>query len=749
MKEKQKTLEGSTVIVMISTTRRCLYEKSHPMIPTVRQGLSFLGLTMFCSTFTVPQFLSPVYADELDKVKTEQTADEVAGESLETDDTQLPSEVSQPSLLKEEPVQTVTPEVVQPTPSYTARMSPATFIQQIGPLAQSVAAANDLYASIMIAQGILESGWGTSVLSASPNHNLYGIKGSYNGQSVVMQTKEFLNGQWVTIHDSFRKYPSYQESLQDNANVLKNTSFSPGNYFYSGAWKSRTNSYRDASQWLTGRYATDPGYAGKLNRLIEAHQLTRFDTPGGGNSGESIPDYSDNQDLPDPKPGIHNPAGQTYQVVSGDTLYRISQKFGVGLSELKSWNNLTSDVIYVGQTLVVSKSNQPTTPPEITSPETNKPETNKPEENKPTPEKPVQGKIYLVAAGDNLYRLAQKFNISLSDLRAWNNLTSDTIYIGQQLIVGAQTIGNQPAPEKPTETKPTQHNKYQVVQGDTLYRISQKFGVSVPQLKSWNNLTSDVIYVGQTLGIGQGSSSQSHPSKPTPSKPSQVKNYQVVKGDTLYRISQKFGVSLAQLKSWNNLASDVIYVGQTLKVKTTKTQETPHNNKPSTPTTTQGYRVKKGDTLYSIAKKAGIGLAELKQLNGMKSDLIYVGQQLKVPGKASSTPTSNQTNQVVKPDSTSKTVYKVKAGDTLYRIAKELNISLIDLKNWNQLRSDDIAIGQKLVIKGNSKVEKYQVKKGDTLFRIALEHGLSVKELKQLNQLKTEAIQIGQLLQVS
>ncbi|MGX7060007.1 LysM peptidoglycan-binding domain-containing protein [Vagococcus humatus] len=721
---------------MTSTTRRCLYEKSHSMIPTVKQGLSFLGLTMFCSTFTVPQFLSPVYADELDKTKTEQTVDEVAGESSKTDDTQQ-------SLLKEEPVQTVTPEVVQPMPNYTARMTPATFIQQIGPLAQSVAAANDLYASIMIAQGILESGWGTSVLSASPNHNLYGIKGSYNGQSVVMQTKEFLNGQWVTIHDSFRKYPSYQESLQDNANVLKNTSFSPGNYFYSGAWKSRTNSYRDASQWLTGRYATDPGYAGKLNRLIEAHQLTRFDTPG-GNLGESVPDDSNNQELPDPKPGIHNPAGQTYTVISGDTLYRISQKFGVSLSELKSWNNLTSDVIYVGQTLVVSNSDQPTTPPETTSPETNKPE-----ESKPTPEKPVQGKIYLVAAGDNLYRLAQKFNISLSDLRAWNNLTSDTIYIGQQLIVGAQTIGNQPAPSKPTETKPTQHNKYQVVQGDTLYRISQKFGVSVPQLKSWNNLTSDVIYVGQTLRIGQGSASQTNPNQPTPSKPNQVKNYQVVKGDTLYRISQKFGVSLAQLKSWNNLTSDVIYVGQTLKVKATKTQETPHNNKPSTPTTTQGYRVKKGDTLYSIAKKTGISLAELKQLNGMKSDLIYVGQSLKVLANTSSTPTSNQTNQTVKPDSTSQAVYKVKAGDTLYRIAKELNISLLDLKNWNQLRSDDIAIGQKLVIKENSKVEKYQVKKGDTLFRIALEHGLSVKELKQLNQLKTEAIQIGQILQVS
>ncbi len=144
---------------------------------------------------------------------------------------------------------------------------------------QSVlASANDLYASVMIAQAIVESGWGNSALASAPNYNLFGIKGSYNGQSVTMPTSEYVNGQWMTVNAAFRKYPSYKESLQDNVTVLKTTSFQPGVYYYSGAWKSNTNSYKDATAWLTGRYATAPNYGATLNNVIETYNLTQYDT---------------------------------------------------------------------------------------------------------------------------------------------------------------------------------------------------------------------------------------------------------------------------------------------------------------------------------------------------------------------------------------------------------------------------------------------------------------------------------------
>ncbi|MGM9904164.1 MAG: glycoside hydrolase family 73 protein [Enterococcus sp.] len=153
------------------------------------------------------------------------------------------------------------------------------FIDTIAASAQRLASANDLYASVMIAQAIVESGWGKSALASAPNYNLFGIKGSYNGQSVVMPTSEYINGQWITVNAAFRKYPSYSESLQDNVTVLKTTSFQPGVYYYSGAWKSNTKSYKDATAWLTGRYATAPTYATTLNNVIETYNLTQYDTP--------------------------------------------------------------------------------------------------------------------------------------------------------------------------------------------------------------------------------------------------------------------------------------------------------------------------------------------------------------------------------------------------------------------------------------------------------------------------------------
>lgn len=163
------------------------------------------------------------------------------------------------------------------------------FINQVAPHAKTVAQANDLYASVMIAQAIVESGWGQSTLSKAPNYNLFGIKGSYNGQSVTMKTQEYIDGEWITVNAKFRKYPSFSESLADNAYVLKTTSFQSGVYYYSGAWKSNTKSYKDATAWLTGRYATAPTYGATLNNVIETYNLTQYDTPSnnGGNNGNN------------------------------------------------------------------------------------------------------------------------------------------------------------------------------------------------------------------------------------------------------------------------------------------------------------------------------------------------------------------------------------------------------------------------------------------------------------------------------
>ena len=134
----------------------------------------------------------------------------------------------------------------------------------------------------MIAQAILESKYGTSELGSSPVHNLFGIKGTFNGQYVMKDTLEVINGETVTVNAQFRKYPSYTESLQDYVNKLKlgpgienGSSWNPN--YYSGAWKSNTQSYKDATKFLTGKYASDLDYNKKLDNLIQTYQLTRFD----------------------------------------------------------------------------------------------------------------------------------------------------------------------------------------------------------------------------------------------------------------------------------------------------------------------------------------------------------------------------------------------------------------------------------------------------------------------------------------
>lgn len=151
------------------------------------------------------------------------------------------------------------------------------FISSVANHAKAVSSKHGLYASVMIAQACLESGYGYSDLSDPPNHNLFGIKGSYNGQGVMFKTAEQrADGSVYYVDAVFRKYPSYKESFEDNAKLLKN-GLSWDKFFYSGTWKERTKSYKDATKWLQGRYATDVKYASKLDGIIEAYGLTKYD----------------------------------------------------------------------------------------------------------------------------------------------------------------------------------------------------------------------------------------------------------------------------------------------------------------------------------------------------------------------------------------------------------------------------------------------------------------------------------------
>lgn len=179
--------------------------------------------------------------------------------------------------------------------SYDTPKNTSEFIAAISDDVQEVAYQNDLYASVIMAQAILETGSGKSGLSKPPYFNLFGIKGSYNGESVTMYTKEDDGlGNLYTISSRFRDYPSYKESIQDYATVMKDQ---PSKGFYSKTYKSNTNSYRDATAFLTGTYATDTQYGSKLNSIIQQNNLTKYDTAPTSTTESNSNDFSSEEKI--------------------------------------------------------------------------------------------------------------------------------------------------------------------------------------------------------------------------------------------------------------------------------------------------------------------------------------------------------------------------------------------------------------------------------------------------------------------
>ncbi len=593
------------------------------------------------------------------------------------------------------------------------------FLRNIIPAAQNVARGKDIYTSVMIAQAALESGWGTSALSKAPNHNLFGVKGSYNGQSVNMQTLEDSGGQnYYSIQANFRKYPSYQESLEDYADKIVN-GISGAPLFYSGAWKSKTNSYQDATAYLTGRYATDTAYASKLNRIIEQFGLTKYDTETAVNMAEEI---ASNETA--------TTSGNSYTVVSGDSLYAIARKTGTSIQDLLSLNGLNlNSIIHPGQVLALSSQSAST--------ETKQEEGAPKEETKSTETSTTTSTgSYTVVSGDGLYAIARKTGISIQDLLSLNGLTlNSTIYPGQvlKLTSSTETSESQGTATSTEETSSeetstsseqassTSAGSYTVVSGDGLYAIARKTGTNIQDLLSLNGLSlTSTIYPGQVLKLSSTSevstseeattSVEETSSEESASNEAQTSSsagsYTVVSGDSLYAIARKTGTSIQDLLSLNGLnLNSVIHPGQVLQLSTsyeststeetvTTTEETSSNEETTTSGNAQMYYVHQGDTLYRIARNNGISLSTLLEWNQLSVDSpIHPGQGLIVSyGSSSSSVESNSTSQ------SSESTYTVKAGDGLWRIAKNHGLTLDELKSMNQLTTNIIQPGQVLIV---------------------------------------------------
>ena len=214
----------------------------------------------------------------------------------------------------------------------------------------------------------------------------------------------------------------------------------------------------------------------------------------------------------------------------------------------------------------------------------------------------INKEIYIVKRGDTLYSIARDNNISVAELKKINNITNNTIYIGQELYLKNKIVEEEPN---------VNDDIYVVKKGDTLYSISKKLNISIDTLKALNKLNTNEIYVGQQLILSNDKNSEEYDV------------YTVKKGDSLWSISQKYNISVKELIELNNLNNLTLQINQKLKVPKTIIIEPEEND-------TEIYIVEKNDTLWSISRKFNISVNELKELNNLTSNLLSIGQELKI-----------------------------------------------------------------------------------------------------------------------
>jgi membrane-bound lytic murein transglycosylase D len=359
-----------------------------------------------------------------------------------------------------------------------------------------------------------------------------------------------------------------------------------------------------------------------------------------------------------------------YKVKRGDNLSEIADQYQVTVADIKRWNHLRSNKAPLGKRLKIMTQERvafksPTISKKITDSLSVKSATNIKEPNQTVvatapeykEEKVVSRKevikIHKVKSGDNLGGIAAKYDVNVSDLKKWNRLKNNNIGVGDAIKITkieqvvtvvrkpiksnqAVVVVDKSKPSK-TETAPTALAFYVVQVGDNLTAIAKKHNISVADLKKWNNITDDAIQLDAKLKIAESEFNGESTPQPEVKTPVPTPTYVVAKGDNLAVIAQKFNVSVADLKQWNNLKDTTIHLGEELVVAnnganaTAIAEAAPAKEKRLKKETL--YYVRKGDSLFSIAKKhPGVSISDIKKWNGIDGSELKPGMKLKISG---------------------------------------------------------------------------------------------------------------------
>ena len=208
------------------------------------------------------------------------------------------------------------------------------------------------------------------------------------------------------------------------------------------------------------------------------------------------------------KPPQEEQAKDSYIVQKGDTLYSISKKMNIPIETIKKINKLDNNNLSIGQILYLNEKDNP------------------------------EEEYYIVQKGDTLYSISKKFQMKIEELKELNNISSDTLQVGQVLIINGNKM-------------PDNNQKYIVKKGDSLWGISKKYNIPINELIAINKLDDLTLQIGQELIV----------------TPSEQDSYVVQKGDTLWSVAKKNGLSVEELKKLNNLTTNLLSVGQKLITK--------------------------------------------------------------------------------------------------------------------------------------------------------------------------------------
>lgn len=428
---------------------------------------------------------------------------------------------------------------------FSNNASQQAFIQSVAPGAIQGWNEYKVLPSITVAQAIVESGWGRSALSTQA-HNLFGIKGSYNGNSVVMRTREVYGGRSVYVNANFRAYANNSESVTDHGRFL-NVNSRYRNLLGDTNYASVANKLRQDG------YATDPSYASTLIRFVQTYNLNQLDAVA--LSGKVVTNkQTESAQTPETNVTVSNTG--YYTVKGGDTLSRIARQFNTTVNKLATLNDIRNvNRIYVGQRLLVrqpAEQQQQQTTPKRTETNTT-----------------TNSNTYIVKSGDTLSGIAGKFNTTYTQLAQLNHISNpNVIHVGQVLTLHqttAQNTTNHQESQQNKQVTTSANGTYTVKSGDTLSQIAARFNTTTSALASTNHISNpNLIEVGQQLRINNSASAQK-----TTSRHSNTNNgnYVVQSGDSLSKIAAYHGLNWRSIAAKNNIQSPyTIFVGQHLSL---------------------------------------------------------------------------------------------------------------------------------------------------------------------------------------